>query len=333
VKLLFGRERVADGLPFGLLGSLLPGWELAGCAPDRLAGNLDGVSVVCPLGAWITADVLRAGTFGLVHQFGVGLERVDIAAATELGVWVARVPGEVSGNADSCAEHAVLLLLALARRLDQARAALAARRWSDRPMGTSLVGATVLVVGLGAIGSAVARRLAPFGPRLLAVRANPGKGGPAGIDLVAGPDRLHELLAEADAVVCCAMLHEGNGGMFSAGEFAAMKPGALFVNVARGGLVDEDALLVALQSGQVGGAGLDVFAREPADPDDPVVSHPHVIATPHVAWHTELMFRRTCEVFAANLQRFAVGERPHWTANEPAFCRAGRPEPDVAKRR
>ncbi len=321
MKLLFGRERMA-GVPFDYLGSLLPGWELAGSAPDRLAENLDGADVVCPLGARISADVLKAGAFGLVHQFGVGLERVDVTAATELGVWVARVPGDVSGNADSCAEHAVLLLLALARRLDDARGALAGRRYSDRPVGTSLVGATVLVVGLGAIGTAVARRLGPFGPRLLAVRADPSKGAPAGVHLVAGPDRLHELLAEADAVVCCAMLHEGNGGMFSAQEFAAMKPGALFVNVARGGLVDEDALLAALESGHIRGAGLDVFVREPADPDDPLVSHPRVIATPHIAWHTEMMFRRTSEVFAANLQRFAGGDRPHWTVNEPPFCRA-----------
>ncbi len=320
MKLLFGRERIA-GVPFDYLGSLLPDWELAGSAPDGLAENLDGVTVVCPLGARISADVLKAGTFALVHQFGVGLEKVDVAAATELGVLVARVPGDVSGNADSCAEHAVLLLLALARRLDAARGALAARRHSDRPVGTSLVDATVLVVGLGAIGTAVARRLGPFGPRLLAVRADPGKGAPADVDLVAGPERLHELLADADAVVCCAMLHEDNGGMFAAAEFAAMKPGALFVNVARGGLVDEDALLAALESGQVGGAGLDVFAREPADPDNPLVSHPRVIATPHVAWYTELMFRRTSEVFAANLQRFAGGQRPHWTVNEPGFCR------------
>jgi phosphoglycerate dehydrogenase-like enzyme len=322
VKLLFGRELVTGRLPFDLLATLLPGWELVGSAPDSLAENLDGVMVVCPLGARITADVQKAGTFGLVHQFGVGLERVDVVTATELGIWVARVPGDVGGNADSCAEHAVLLLLALARRLDEARAALSGRRWSERPTGISLVGANVLIVGLGSIGTAVARRLGPFGCRLLAVRANPGKGGPAEVDVVAGPDRLPELLAEADAVVCCAMLHEGNDRLFSAPEFAAMKPGALFINVARGGLVDEDALLMALESGQVGGAGLDVFAREPADPDNPLVAHPRVIATPHVAWHTELMFRRTSEVFAANLRRFARGDRPQWTVNEPEFCRA-----------
>lgn len=109
--------------------------------------------------------------------------------------------------------------------------------------------------------------------------------------------------------------------MFGAPEFAAMKPGALFVNVARGGLVDEAALLSALESGQVGGAGLDVFGREPADPQSPLVRHPRVIATPHVGWHTGFMFRQTSEVFAANLRRYGSGEQPLWTVNEPAFRR------------
>jgi phosphoglycerate dehydrogenase-like enzyme len=117
------------------------------------------------------------------------------------------------------------------------------------------------------------------------------------------------------------MLHEGNAGLFGPAEFAALKPGALFVNVARGALVDEQALLAALESGQLGGAGLDVFAREPVDPGSPLVKHPRVIATPHVGWLTGHMFERTNEVFAANLQRFARGEQPLWTVNAPSFLR------------
>ncbi len=322
MKLLFARERLGDGVPADFLGSLLPEWEIAACRPDRVIESLDGVTAICPLGTRIGADVLSAGKFGLVHQFGVGLDRVDIPAATELGVWVARVPGDIGGNADSVAELAVLQLLALARRLDESRAALAMGSWADRPAGRSLLDATVVIVGLGAIGAGVARRLAPFGPRLLGVREHPDKPAPAEVSVLAGPDRLRELLGQADAVVCCAMLHDGNAGLFSAPEFAAMKRGALFVNVARGGLVDEPALLAALDAGQVGGAGLDVFAREPVDPDSALVRHPRVLATPHVGWHTGLMFRRTSEVFAANLQRFARGEDPQWAVNSPAFRRS-----------
>jgi phosphoglycerate dehydrogenase-like enzyme len=306
---------------FDAIAARLPGWQVAACPVGEVADHLDGVDVLCPLVGRIGAEVLKAGTFGLIQQFGVGLEGVDVPTATELGVLVARVPGDVGGNADSCAELAVLLLLALARRLEESRAALAARQPSQRPVGRSLVDATVLIVGLGAIGSALARRLAPFGPRLLGVRARPELGGPAELSLVAGPDQLPGLLAQADAVMCCAMLHDGNGGLFGPAEFAAMRPGALFVNVARGGLVDEAALLSALESGQVGGAGLDVVASEPADPDGSLVRHPRVLVTPHIGWRTGHMFEATSAAFAANLLRFERGEEPLWTVNAPSFRR------------
>ena len=321
MKVLFGREQISADLSWAQLAEHLPGWEIAACPPDKVADNLDRVDVVCPFGARIGAPVIAGGSFGLVHQFGVGLDGVDLASATEHGVLVARVPGDAGGNADSCAELAVLHLLALARRLDESRTVLAERRWPHRPVGRSLLDATVLIVGLGAIGVALARRLAPFGPRLLGVRARPEMGGPPELELVAGPDQLPALLGQADAVMCCAVLHDGNAGMFGPAEFAAMRPGALFINVARGGLVDETALLAALESGQVGGAGLDVFSREPADPQSPLVRHPHVIATPHVGWHTGFMFRQTSEVFAANLRRYSRGEQPWWTVNSPAFRR------------
>jgi D-3-phosphoglycerate dehydrogenase len=171
----------------------------------------------------------------------------------------------------------------------------------------------------------VARRLVPFGTRLLGVRARPGLGGPAEVEQVAGPDELPGLLAIADAVICCAMFTGSNAGMFGTEAFGAMKPGALFVNVARGGLVDEAALLAALESGLLGGAGLDVHATEPADPASALLRHPLVLATPHVGGLTGRMFWRTGEVFAANVRRWARGEAPHWAANSPDFRRA-RPE-------
>ncbi len=322
MKVLFGREQISADLSFDQLAAHLPGWDIAHCPAAEVAGHLSGVDVICPFGAGIGEQIITDGSFGLVHQFGVGLEGVDIPAATRLGVLVARVPGDVGGNADSCAELAVLHLLALCRRLDESRTVLAERRWPDRPVGRSLLDATVLIVGLGAIGTALARRLAPFGPRLLGVRARPELGGPAGLELVAGPDQLPRLLAQADAVMCCAMLHDGNAGLFGQAEFAAMRPGALFVNVARGGLVDEVALLEALESGQLGGAGLDVFSREPADPQSPVIQHPNVIATPHVGWHTRYMFRQTGEAFAANLMRYGRGEQPLWTVNSVSSRRS-----------
>jgi phosphoglycerate dehydrogenase-like enzyme len=322
VRLLLARPEISADLSWAALAPLLPGWELATCRPGAIAEHADGADVLCPLGAPVSLETMKAGTFGLIQQFGVGLDGVDVAAATDLGIWVSRVPGDAGGNADSVAELAVLHLLALTRRLDESRAALDQGNWPGRPTGRSLLDATILIVGLGAIGAGVARRLAPFGPRLLGVRARPARGGPPQVTVVAGPDRLPELLGQADAVICCAMLHEGTAGLFGAAQFAAMRPGALFINVARGGLVDEPALLAALDSGQVGGAGLDVFAREPADPDGPLPRHPRVLATPHVGWLTELMFRRTSEVFARNILRWADGGEPQWAVNSPAFRRS-----------
>jgi phosphoglycerate dehydrogenase-like enzyme len=324
VKVLFTRPSFTRDLPWSDLGPALPGWDIDACKPDEVPAHLAGADVICPLGTPVDRRLIRAGSFGLVQQFGVGIERVDVGAATEHGVWVARIAGESSGNADSVAELAVLHLLALARRLDDARAAVRDGRWADRTGGTSLLGATVLIVGLGAIGTAVARRLAPFGARLLAVRAHPALGGPAEVTDIAGPGRLPGLLATADAVVCCAMFSAETAGMFGADAFAAMKPGALFVNVARGGLVDEAALLAALESGHVGGAGLDVYAHEPPDGDSPLLRHPRVVATPHVGGLTEVMFRRSAGLFAANLQRWAAGEPPRWAVNTPLPGRPAR---------
>ncbi len=322
---LFGRERFTAELGWTDLAPLLPGWTIRTCHPGAVGEHLDGVHVICPFGARIDRAVLEAGQFGLVHQFGVGLEKVDVERATELGVWVARVPGDAGANGDSVAELAILLLLALVRRLADTQAVLARGHWERRPTGGSLLGATVAIVGLGAIGEALARRLAPFGTRLLGVRARPERGGPSEVESVVGPDRLPEVLGRADAVVCCAMLDAGTAGMFGPDAFAAMKPGALFVNVARGGLVDEAALLAALESGHLAGAGLDVHATEPADPDSALLRHQRVLATPHVGGLTDVMFRRTGEAFARSVLRWAAGEPPSYAVNAPAAPRLAPP--------
>jgi phosphoglycerate dehydrogenase-like enzyme len=318
---LFCRERFTAELDWRDLEPLLPGWTIRTCERHDVVRHLAGVDVICPFGAVIDGEVLEAGRFGLVQQYGVGLEKVDLERAAELGVWVARIPGDLAGNGDSVAELAMLQLLALVRRLDDARAALADRTWDSRPTAGSLTGATVAVIGLGAIGSALALRLNAFSARILGVRARPALGRPDGVAEVTGPDQLYDVLGKADAVVCCAMYDGTNDKMFDAAAFAAMKPGAIFVNVARGGLVDEAALLAALESGQVGGAGLDVHAVEPADPASPLLRHPRVLATPHVGGLTYEMFRRTASLFARNVQRWAAGEPPLWAANAPATRR------------
>jgi phosphoglycerate dehydrogenase-like enzyme len=320
-EVLFGREKFNVGLPWTELGPLLPGWRIRGCPAGELAAHLDGVDVVCPFGAAVSAEAIARGRFGLIQQYGVGLDRVAVDAATEAGVWVCRLPGDRTGNADSVAEMAVLHVLALLRRLDDARAGLAAGRWGQ-PVGRSLLGTTTVLVGLGAIGSAAARRLVGFGTRLIGVRAHPELGGPEAVDRVVGPDALHDVLGEADVVICSAMGSAETRQLFGRRAFGAVKPGAVFVNVARGSLVDESALLDALDSGRVAAAGLDVFAVEPADATQPLLAHPRVLATPHIAGLTEVMFQRSGELFAANLIRWWRGETPRWAVNRPPVLRS-----------
>jgi phosphoglycerate dehydrogenase-like enzyme len=123
------------------------------------------------------------------------------------------------------------------------------------------------------------------------------------------------MLGQADAVVCAAMYGETTSRMFDATAFAAMRPGALFVNVARGGLVDETALIAALDTRQVGGAGLDVFCGEPFP--GPLATHPRVLATPHVGALTGYRLRTSAKLFGENVRRWKAGEPPLWTVNRP----------------
>jgi phosphoglycerate dehydrogenase-like enzyme len=268
VEVLFARERFSAGVPWTELGPLLPGWTIRSCSAAELADRLGPADVLCPFGTPVDEGVIAAGRFGLLQQFGVGLDGIDLEAATEHGVWVARLPGELTGNADSVAELAVLLVLTLLRRFDDARQSLRERRWGQ-PMGRSVAECAVLIVGLGAVGRAVLARLRPFGSRIVAVRAHPERGGGDGVDWVGGVADLGAAVSQADVVVCCATLDAASQSLFGAEVLGSCKPGSIFVNVARGGLVDEVALLEALDSGVLAGAGLDVHATEPADPDRP----------------------------------------------------------------
>lgn len=317
MRVLFAREQFNQGIPWSNLSPLLPGWAIEACPRERIPEAATEVDVVCPFGARVDRETIRSSRFGLIQQFGVGLDGVDVDAASEHGVWVSRLPGDQTGNADSVAELAIHHVLTLLRRVDAARKALREGRWGQ-PVGRSLSETVVLVVGLGTVGAAVVHRLRAFGPRILAVRAHPEREAPAGVERVVARAELAQVIADADVVIACATLDSASRGLFGASVFARARRGAVFVNVARGGLVDEDALLVALDEGRLAGAALDVFATEPVDPGSPLAANPHVVATPHVAGLTDTMFRRSAELFAQNLQRWARGQAPAWAANAPA---------------
>ncbi|HLJ83097.1 MAG TPA: 2-hydroxyacid dehydrogenase [Candidatus Eremiobacteraceae bacterium] len=300
------------------LAPLLTNTELATCRADRVLQSLDGVDVIVPYVSRIDRAIISGGRFGLVQQFGVGLDGVDLEAATSAGVWVARVPSAGTGNAESVAEHALLLMLALSRRLPQTRAALAAGEVGE-PAGLALWGKTACIVGLGDIGSALALRLQALGMRLIAVRRRPQAGGAPelGVERVFGPEELHAALALADYVILCVNYDQASRNLIDGAALQAMKRGAFVINVARGGLVDPDALLSALRSGHVAGAGLDVFWEEPPDPRHPLFKE-NVIATPHIAGVTDASYVGIAQVVADNVKRYARGEAPRFAVNTPS---------------
>lgn len=309
-----------------LLQRELPHDEVLECAPEHLPEVIGTADVLIPTITPLDAGVL-AGGVRLVQQFGAGLDTVDIPAATAKGIYVANVPAAGTGNAESVAEIAVLLMLALARRFPATQESLRAGRVAT-PIGRALQERTAVIVGFGGIGRETARRLQGFGMRLLAVSRRGPKNTAEEAEVPVAhhyaQHDLHEALREADFVVLAPPLNEETRGLMGAAEFAAMKPTAYVINVARGGVIDHGALLEALHAERIAGAGLDVFWEEPADPQDPIFAH-NVIATPHVGGATDLGLRGIARGVAANIERLRRGEPPANCVNPEAGGAGGNP--------
>ncbi|WP_216209101.1 phosphoglycerate dehydrogenase [Amycolatopsis aidingensis] len=230
----------------------------------------------------VDAEVLAAApTLKVVARAGVGLDNVEVPAATERGVLVVNAP---TSNIVSAAEHAVALLLAVARRVPAADQSLRGGEWKRSSYtGVELNGKTVGIVGLGKIGQLVGQRLASFGTELIAYDpyASAQRAAQLGIELVS----LDELLQRSDMISIHLPKTPETTGLIDAAALAKTKQGVIIVNAARGGLVDEDALADAVRSGQVGGAGVDVFSTEPTT-SSPLFELPNVVVTPHLGAST-----------------------------------------------
>lgn len=249
---------------------------------EEVAALLPGIDgYIAGLDA-IDANALKgADRLKVIARYGVGVDNIDLAAARQKGIVVTNTPG---ANSVSVAELALGLILALARQLPEAIEAVRHGKW-PRYAGLSIEGKTVGIVGLGAIGRQLARRLAGFDCRIVAhdplVEARLAR--ELGIDLMG----LEDVLAQADFVSLHLPLLPETRGMVDDVFLGKMKPGAFLINTARGEVIDDGALLRALQSGHLKGAGLDAFAAEPPDPDSPLLRLPQVIATPHLGAMTD----------------------------------------------
>ncbi len=254
-----------------------------GLGPEELCRAVVGAhALIVRSATQVTDEVLAAGRdLVVVGRAGIGLDNIDVAAATRRGVMVVNAP---ESNILSAAEHAMGLMLALARNIPQAHAALTAGRWERSAWeGVELHGKTLGVVGLGRIGALVAQRAAAFGMRVCAFDpyVAPERARTMGVELLA----LDELVAEADVLTVHLPKSPETAGLIGRDLLAKAKPGIRIVNAARGGIVDEDALLEALESGQVAGAALDVFATEPPL-GSPLLGRPDVVVTPHLGAST-----------------------------------------------
>jgi D-3-phosphoglycerate dehydrogenase / 2-oxoglutarate reductase len=257
--------------------------SLTAAERPRLAEVVGGFDALVVRSATrVTAELLRAGRrLRVVGRAGIGVDNVDLAAATELGILVVNAP---TANLISATEHTFALLLALARRVAAADASMKRGEWDRKSwVGLELQGKTLGVVGLGRIGRAVAERARAFEMEVIAHDPflDPAVARRQGVELL----DLDELLPRADVVTLHTPLTEGTRNLLSAARLAALKPGALLVNCARGGLVDEAALLAALEEGRLGGAALDVYAQEPPA-SFALAAHPRVVATPHIGAQT-----------------------------------------------
>lgn len=249
----------------------------------------------------LTADEVElAARLRWLQAHFAGVESLPLAALAARGVLVtnARI------HAAAVADHALALLLALARGLPQFIRQAQQHTWK-RASVVELEGLTMGIVGFGVIGRAVAQRARAFGMRVIACRRHPAPDPLA--DRVVGPEGLYEVLGACDAVVCVAPLTPETEGLFGEEAFRRMKPGAWFINLGRGGHVDEAALARALQSGHLAGAALDVCQREPLPPDHPLWELPNLLLTPHVGGFQRDYLGRAFSVFASNLRRYLAG--------------------------
>jgi D-3-phosphoglycerate dehydrogenase len=269
-------------------------------------------------GATITGRVMeRLPALRFISKLGIGHEVIDLDAATARGIMVTNTPAHA--EVEPVAEHAIALLLALIKQLHWYSASyIAAGGWraSDRMAGT-LRGSTVGIIGLGQIGQAVAARLRPWGARLICtdIRA---VAVPEGAELVG----LDTLLREADAVTLHAPGRSaGQAPLLDEERLGLLKPGALLVNTARGNLVDQGALARLLREGRIGGAAIDVYNPEPPRPDDPILTAPNMLATPHMAaWNSDLRKEMATMAFR-NLWTMLTGGRPEHLVNPAVLDR------------
>jgi phosphoglycerate dehydrogenase-like enzyme len=285
---------------------------------SQIAG-VDGLIVLRP---WVKRDTFAAGASDLVviGRSGAGYDKIDLAACTANDVAVFNAPLALN---HATASAALLFLLALAKRLPEQQRVARSGRWELQAavMGGELQGRTLGIIGLGHSGRELVRLAAPFEMRVLAYSPHADASDAAALGARLGS--LEEVLRQADFVSLHCRLTETTRHLLGAVQLAWMKPTACLVNVARGELIDQEALVAALRQGRLAGAALDVFDREPLPPDDPLLELDNVIVTPHWCASTTDVWRATARAMAEGMLRAACGRVPQDVVNREVLDRPG----------
>ncbi len=286
--------------------------------PEHI-GDVDGLVVLRP---WVKRSTFArgAGDLVVIGRSGAGYDKIDVAACTENDVALFNAPHALT---HPTASAALLFLLALAKRLPEQERITRAGRWDLQAaaLGGELTGRTLGIIGLGLTGQELVRLVVPFQMRVLAYspHADPARAAALGVRLTT----LDELLRDSDFVSLHCRLTPQTRRLLGRDQFAGMKPTAYLVNVARGELVDQEALVEALRNGTVAGAGLDVFSPEPLPAGHPLLELPNVIVTPHWLASTSDVWRATGRAMALGMLRAATGEIPADVVNRDVLDRPG----------
>ncbi len=284
-------------------------------------------ATAAPAQAIIAASLLRydaavmdaCPNLKLISRTGIGVDNVDLEAATARGIVVTNTP---DGPTESTAEHTVAMLLGLAKRIKQGNAHLAEGRWGQRPpvlMGDEVEGKTVGLVGLGRIGRRVAH-ICGLGLGMRVIAFDPAVTPEQALALGVEPAPLDQVIEEADFLSLHAPAVPETYRLMDRARIGRMKRGAYLLNLARGTLVDEEALLEALDAGHLAGAGIDVFDPEPLPAESRLRTHPQVLATPHMASGTYEGRRRMETMAVARVLAFFRGERPPDVVNPAVYA-------------
>jgi phosphoglycerate dehydrogenase-like enzyme len=281
--------------------------------------DIDGLIVLRP---WVKRSTFAAGATDLVviGRSGAGYDKIDVAACTDNDVAVFNVPLALN---HSTASSALLFMLALAKRLSEQERITRQGRWDLQAacMGSEIQGRTLGIIGLGHSGRELVRLVAPFAMRVLAYSPHADAAQAAALGVRLTP--LDEVLAEADFVSLHSRLTPETRHLIGAAQLGRMKRTAYFINVARGELVDQAALVAALRERRIAGAGLDVFDLEPLPADDALLQLDNVIVTPHWSCSTTDVWQATGEAMAQGMIRAASGQVPDNVVNPEVLERAG----------